>query len=261
MSDSWRKWVPRDMEWIHKPRDFEWRRDPPDIQAANASYDQVNFRVRDDSTALNTDGGWLGTENQELTHSIGTGTANKFRIRFTVDNDNSKVSGPASCVLYAQKNGTGGYTRVTGTRTDVVHTTGTPTDDAVCDSQLLSSPASGSFEGTGRYDDDNSATGWTNGKDNFSEWEHCVYFVDAEVSDGDYFDFRLDNVYSWTYTNEPRVTVSKAVNQTLVVQDCDHSHSVDNTTLSQVHYLEPQDTDHSHSLNSGSLPRRTEHNT
>ena len=99
------------------------------------NYEQYNFRVRDDSTALNTDGGWLAAENVDPPDQ-GTGTANRFRIRFTVGNSNSKTGTLTLPELQVDKDG-GGYNAVTASSSNVQVTDGLPSDGSLIDTQLL----------------------------------------------------------------------------------------------------------------------------
>lgn len=172
------------------------------------SVDQLYFRVRDDSTALNTDGGWLAAEDTDPS-AIGTGTVNRFRIRFTLQASNA--TGTTTPYLRCSRN-SGAYFNVTASSSYVQVTGGLPTDGATCSSQLLSNGVTGTFEGEGTYDEgDGTLAAWSNDKQNYSEWEVCVYIVDADVSNGDTLDFRLEdasgNIDTWT--SIPQITVSK----------------------------------------------------
>ncbi|MEX2144805.1 MAG: hypothetical protein WD712_00270, partial [Candidatus Spechtbacterales bacterium] len=62
----------------------EWRAD------VNVSTTQSDFRWRDDSTALNTDGGWLAAENSNSIGNIAKGT--DMRLRFAVERVGSSVA-------------------------------------------------------------------------------------------------------------------------------------------------------------------------
>ena len=213
---DWRKRVENDLEWLHRPRDI-WsvpRRAEiaRGITATSALYAQEHFRVRDDSTALNTDGGWLALDNTDPA-SIGTGTANRFRIRFVVAETNNAAAA-ATFKLKVSKQG-GAYADVTATSSNVQVTGGLPTDGIACDTQLLPAAAAGSFEADGSYDEgDGTVTGWTHGKKGYAEFEWCVYIVDADVANADTLDFQVtetDDTPFDAYLNTPQITVSKYV--------------------------------------------------
>lgn len=180
---------------------------------ANA-YEQANVRFRDDSTALNTDGGWLAAENANL-GSRETGTGNLFRIRMTCGNNNAKT-GDLTPILTVDKDG-GGYNAVTASSSNVRTTNGLPANHAAIDTQLLGNATQGTWEAEGSYDeDDGVCVAFTHEKNGFTEFEWCVYIVDADVANGNVLTFRANTAAAEfdTWTNAPTVTVSKAVTST-----------------------------------------------
>lgn len=189
---------------------LEWVAPRPNITAGAPAWEQLNFRFRDDSAGLNANSGYLTTENNNL-GARGTGTANKFRIRFTLDEYNDKVSS-FTPTLYVSKN-SGAYAAVTTSSSNVQATTSAQFTDAdLCSTQLLGSPTAGAFEAIGEGSTDGACDlAQLNSKSGFFECEFCVYIVDADVADADTLDFRVyDNGSPTdTYTRTPRVTVSK----------------------------------------------------
>jgi len=176
------------------------------------NYQQANFRARDDSAALNTDGGYLAAENIDPPDND-TGTANRFRLRFTVGNNNNKAA-TFTPELRVDVDA-GGFNAVTASSSVVQVTGGLPTDGATTSTQLLGNAAQGSFEGEGSYDEgDGVGGGFTHEKQGFAEFEWCVFIVDADVSGGEALTFRVfDNGTGAglaAYTNEPVVTVAGA---------------------------------------------------
>jgi hypothetical protein len=174
------------------------------------NYEQANFRVRDDSTALNTDGGWLAAENINPPDQD-TGTANRFRIRFTVGNNNNKAA-TGTFDLRVDVDG-GGYNAVTASSSNVQVTGGLPTDGATTSTQLLGNATQGTWEAEGSYDEGDGVSGsFSHEKNGFAEFEWCVYIVDADVSGGEALTFQVwDNGLGAaliTYTNTPVVTVA-----------------------------------------------------
>lgn len=172
-------------------------------------YQQYNFRVRDDTASINADSGWLANENVNPS-ARGTGTANRFRIRFTIGNNNSKT-GTITPSLYVDKDG-GGYNAVTASSSNVQVTGGVPADGAACSTQLLGAGA-GTFETDGEYDEgDGQTAAWSHDKNGFCEVEFCVYIVDADVANNNVLTFHVQDTTTAldTYTNSPAITVSKA---------------------------------------------------
>lgn len=168
------------------------------------AVDQLNFRFRDDSTALNTDGGYLALENINISRSLGT--ANQFRLRITLDEINNKVGTLSAPTLYSSIDG-GGYAP---NNSNVIAIGGVPTDGALCSTQLLGSAPTGPFQSIGTYDEvDKILAGIQNTtKHSFWEVEYSIYL--SSLLNNQTVDFR---VYSGTspigsYTRTPRVTVS-----------------------------------------------------
>ncbi len=173
------------------------------------NYEQANFRARDDSAAINADSGYLAAENVNPSDRD-TGTANRFRLRFTVGNNNNKAA-TGTFELRVDVDG-GGYNAVTASSANVQVTDGLPTDGATTSTQLLGNAGQGSFEGEGSYDEADGVSGsFSHEKQGFAEFEWCVFIVDADVSGGEVLTFRVfDNGTSAAlaaYTNEPVVTV------------------------------------------------------
>ena len=177
-----------------------------------------NYRVRDDSAGLNTDSGWLAAERVDPA-AIGTGTANRFRIRFVIDEYNDKV---ASFVptLYASRNSgafAGEEFAVTGSSSYVQATLSSQyADNDACSTRLLNTytPGNGAFETVGLADEvDGALASFSIAvKGAWVEVEFCLYFVDADVSDADTYDFRIydSGAATDTYTATPQITVTQA---------------------------------------------------
>lgn len=192
---------------------LEWIAPIPNITAGAPAWTQYHARVRDDTTALNTSGGWLGNLDSNPTNPISSGSANKFRIRFLLDEFNDKVAG-VTPTLYYNRNNTG-WNPVTTTDSYVRPiSSGQYTDGDSCSTQLLtgSDPASGAFENVGYADsaDGATATSTIATKNDFFECEFCIYF-ESGVVNNDTIQFRVQNgataLDSYTYAG-PTVTVS-----------------------------------------------------
>ena len=176
---------------------------------ANPVYVQRNFRVRDDSTALNTFGGFISAENVDPVNPRGFGTIERFRLRFTVDETDNRA-GTISPELFVSKEGAA-YARVDASSSNVQATAGLPTDGAATSTQLLGDGVSGSFETDGSYDEVDGATPtWSNDKSGFAEFEFSVFIVEADVAEADTLDFRVRNSGAVldSYAVTPRVIVT-----------------------------------------------------
>jgi hypothetical protein len=174
-------------------------------------HEEYNWRFRDDSAALDTDSGYLAAENTKPP-AQGTGTANRFRIRFTIGNNNSKT-GSILPRLYVDIDG-GGYNPVNTGSTGVQTTGGIPANHDLIGTQLLGN-GTGTFEtDEGSYDeDDGICLSFAHEKDGFCEVEFCVYIVDADVSGGETLTFRVrnDTTEFGTYpTSEAEIDVASA---------------------------------------------------
>lgn len=66
---------------------------------------------------------------------------------------------------------------------------GTPTDGALCNTQLLASGAAGAWE-DGEYDESGTTGSQSDAKYAFSEYQWCVQLVGASLTDGDIIYFR-----------------------------------------------------------------------
>lgn len=223
--------------WIHPKLDplnwvapsFDFIRIPPDIQMADPLFRQDNIRWRDDSTALNTDGGWLAAENSgpdSFPPGVGwvPGIANRRRLRISVDETNSKT-GSFDFQLEYELNNDGNWFDVTTTSSVIRATGGLPTQGDACSTQLLSAPPIGSFQ-NGTYSDTGLCDTYSNAKDDFAEFEYCIYAVEADVANGEFvnlrikgldvyspeagaiFDKQLVEIYSWQFVRDDDVEAS-----------------------------------------------------
>jgi hypothetical protein len=173
----------------------------------SANTTQEDFWFRNDDGSL-TGATYMGAQNSD--QSIDSGI--KFRLRIIIEENNGK-NDPWSFQLGAQKNGSGGYTLVTTTRTDGIRYV--DDDNAIADGSII---ATADFDLTwtgtpedGEYDDAQSAAGMgtiqLNGS--YTEIEFCVVMDGVNLSDGDYFDFHVLDTGGGAidgYNRTPRVT-------------------------------------------------------
>jgi hypothetical protein len=131
--------------------------------------------------------------------------------------------------LFAQKNGTGGYTEVTRTRTDglqIVANGSSRTDDEATSSRLTA--GSGSWV-AGKFDD--GATQGTTSvslSSQYTDIEFCIQ-VTTGAATNDYWDLRLHESGGSaldSYGTLPRATAGTIV-QSLTIADVSHTHSLE----------------------------------
>ena len=154
----------------------------------------------------------VGSEDTAL--SRGTGTANRFMVRFLLNETGAK-SGTVSFRLERELNNSGTWVDVTASSAVAQITGGTPADQAVCNANLLTPPGGKSFPGDwfdGHYDDgDGIAASNIVAKSDYTEVQYCVFLVDADVSDTDTVKFRhlaITGTWGETWSVEAEVTVS-----------------------------------------------------
>jgi len=171
---------------------------------------QQTFRFRNDDGSQ-TGATWMSAGNG-TDQTIGTGTSNRKRLRFVIEETAGGTINTASVFYFSYNGGT--YTPLTTSSSYVrsissANTSWTITDNDTTTAQL---GYSGTFT-AGRYDDDGALETSIGLTSTYTELEICFYIVDADVTNGYTIDFR---VYTATgvpcdaYTDTPRATVSKA---------------------------------------------------
>ena len=158
-------------------------------------------------------------DGSESGHTLDTENANRtaqlmdiaFLIRMQIQETAGGVDN-GNYAAFAQKNGAGGFTQVNPSRTDglvLTNDTQGRSDNESTTERL--SAGSGTWA-SGLYDDGTSATGTESGlslSNNYTELEFCISGDSANLSDGDYFDIRvefLDGTDLASYSTLPRVT-------------------------------------------------------
>lgn len=175
------------------------------------AYDQTAYRGRND------DGGessatWIASTNTSWTQYY----KDPFRIRFAVAEVNGAKDNNRTFQIQYNKNSTG-WTNITTSSSNVQAVTSSNYADGDPTTQQISS---GAFAGGRMSEDgiagDNTSTDFAGG--DTAEHEYALNFVNADVADGDVFDFRLifgDGTSFSTYTNTANVTVSTSTNVTI----------------------------------------------
>jgi len=158
----------------------------------------------------------LAVQDTNPASAIGTGTSNRFRIRFVLDETNDKLASFTPTLYVSRNSGSfaGEETAVTGSSSVVQATLSSQyADGDTCSTQLLSAGSAGVFEGVGYADEVDGATAQSTiaTKNDCFECEFCVYIVDADVNNSDTLDFRVYDAGSATdaYSVTPRITVAK----------------------------------------------------
>jgi len=177
----------------------------------SANTTQEDFWFRNDNGSLTT-ATYIGAQTSNQTINADT----VFRIRIIAEENNAKTD-PWAFQLYAQKNGSGGYTAVTTTRTDGLQYS----DDAnsIADGTTISTADFDlTYTGTptdGEYDDAQSAagTGTIGLNGTYTEIEFCLVINTGtgNVSNGDYWDLQMYSTGGSPldgYNATPRVTAT-----------------------------------------------------
>ncbi|MHC4088661.1 MAG: hypothetical protein ACYSVY_00005, partial [Planctomycetota bacterium] len=175
---------------------------------------QQAFRFRNDDGSEST-ATWMGDAGAD--QSIEAGTANRFRIRFLIEETNGGNINLDGTLQYSYNSGA--YTAVS-TSSSVIRSIGSlNTSWTITDNDtLVQRLGSGTYD-TGFYDDDGAVETTIALDAEETEYEFCLYIVDADVSSGDTIDLRVyDSVTALdSYTDTPRITVLK--NLTVSVSD------------------------------------------
>jgi len=190
---------------------FQWI--PVIAGGTSANTTQEDFWFRNDDGSLTT-ATYMGSQNSDQT--IGGNVV--FRIRIIAEENNGKTD-PWAFQIYAQKNGSGGYTAVTTSRTDGLQYS----DDAnsIADGATIGTADFDlTWSGTpiaGEYDDAQSSagTGTIGLNGSYTEIEFCLVLNTGtgNVNNGDYWDLRMYSTGGTAldgYTRTPRVTASVA---------------------------------------------------
>jgi hypothetical protein len=181
-----------------------------------ANCDAIHFAYYDDDNVDVDSNTIIGSEDTAM--SRGTGTANRFIIRFKLTQTNDSPWAGNAQLQVSYKGGA--YTDVNAS-SSYVQATAALWDDTseVCATERLTGTAQG-FSGTGETDDtDGNIAGWVIAKSIDEECAWCVYIVDGDVDNADTLDFQAVSAGE-TLTNnfpgatQPRVTVSKTPEQT-----------------------------------------------
>lgn len=119
------------------------------------------------------------------THALDT----NLMVRIGSQNSSAAVVNAVAQLQY--RVGTGGtWTDVTASSSNVRASLGSPTDDALCDVQLLTS-GSGAFESDGAFDEgDGAVPAHSHAKTTFFEDQWCVQLRSAELSGSEVIFFR-----------------------------------------------------------------------
>jgi hypothetical protein len=181
-------------------------------------YVQESFQFRLDDGGISdsptTGATYIGSVGDDYT--TGTGTGNTFRLRFVVQNTAAKIVNNVVFMLKYDKNTAADYTTVSTTSNNIrLVNDGNSIADHQTTVQHIGDGTYvvGDSEGfnDGQTDDETGLIDFA-GNDE-TEVECCLYVVDADVADNDTIDleiYRTGNNALDTYTDIPRVTVSKA---------------------------------------------------
>jgi hypothetical protein len=186
------------------------------------SFTQVRFRFYADGTE---DGSTpIATEGTDLSGSTAVATVNhtlaahlRVLIQETAGNDGAATD---DWQLYVSKNA-GAYAAVTGSSSNVKSYAGTLTDQEATTNRSTNglTDGSGSFV-AGKVDEANGEiTDVQVTASNFTELVWSIQVVSADVADGDVLDFKVyrNGTAITTYTDIPRITISKGTAPTVAL--------------------------------------------
>jgi hypothetical protein len=180
-------------------------------QANTVQRDVYAFGDDDGSESGHT----LDTENTNRTAQVGDVT---FLIRIGLEENGGKSDDPATA-LFAQKNGSGGFTEVTTSRTDglkIANDTQSRSDDESTTERLTA--GTGDFI-SGKYDDGQTQQGTTSITlvSDYTEMEYAIQLDSANATQDDYWELRVEHSdgtdfdsYPGTY---PTVTYDSGLTQ------------------------------------------------
>lgn len=179
---------------------------------ANAELNLLHYGFYEDDDADPDACTQVGSEDTPLTR--GTGTGNRVMVRTLLDEVANKDDSGQLFLQY-ELNNDDSWNDVTASSNVAQITAGTPVDDAVCNANNLTPPSGKSFPGDwfdGRYDEDDGSVSSVPTKNNYGEYQVCLYIVDVDVNDGDTVKFRWRAVnidVTTPPTREAEITVSK----------------------------------------------------
>ena len=194
-------------------------------QPATDTYDQSHFRWRDDSTALNTDGGWLAAEDSNAIGDIDK--LEDLRLRVEIDNDSTNNGGAKAYRLeWATKSTTcsaaTGWTRVDTASDDwaMITTTHYTNGAAITTSRLTGDEATFVIGEAADDAGDDTQDNITLAADEYTEVEWAIEPT-SNATDGQTYCFRVTDSGSTlnTYSVYPEATISNPSTFELLTQE------------------------------------------
>ena len=229
------------MNWIKLP-DGRWKRLSDGYILSPIRGAGKAVTIQNDTYAFGDDDGSesghsLDTENTDRTAQLGDVV---FMLRIQVE-ETAGGTEATGFALFAQKNGTGGYTEVTTGRTDgirIANDTQSRADDENTTSRL--SAGAGTFT-AGKYDDGQTQQGTTavTLDTQYTDLEFAIEIDSANATDTDYWDFRVQftdgTVLDGTYpTGLPTATYDEGTPPAnLVVDPLSQTNTVDKVAITK----------------------------
>ncbi len=174
---------------------------------------QRAFRARDDTAALNTDGGWTDAQDTDFEVDVDT----TFRVRYSIE-ETGGANGTIAAQLqyrYNDGGGWGSWINVTGTSSVIrAALSGQFADEDACSTQLLTG-FGGTFDTSGLADElTGLCSSQTLSMSRAWENEFSLTIVSADVSDTDLIEIKVTDAgtdldsYGTADTNIPQITVN-----------------------------------------------------
>ncbi len=179
---------------------------------------QLHYRLRDDSTALNTSGGWLASEDSDEATAIDRNTTRRIRLEVantgtgaqtaakTYELQWGRIQGGGSCSTIAT------WTGADNANDDIDLVDSTQITDGTSTSALLSNTESYSFvAGEGKDTSDTTSAIGPLGTSSYTELEYAIRPTNSAVTGATYC-FRVVDTTSSTaldlYSVYPKITLS-----------------------------------------------------
>jgi len=194
------------------------------------AFTQITFRLRNDN-GTETTATWKQAQNTNATINVDE----NFRVRFRMDETNSRSWSNQSWTLQYQKNGTGGYAAVTDSTPVKIVASSNFGNDEDCTTQLTGGTGTFVTDNNGMKDQYNACVN-SGSAGYLFETEWSLQLDSAQMANGDYVDIRVTHAsYVITYTNTPRATASKiavSVSESVNVTDTPTMGGVPNIDVS-----------------------------
>jgi len=187
------------------------------MATANLSQDHYGFFQDDNADPDSCSQIGVDDTGQDITMDT------NVMVRISIGNDSTANANTSWSLQYQVNSTAGTWNEVTTSSSNARVATGTPTDGASCDTQLLTS-GTGSFDTVGLYDDgDGDTASIAQNKSEFMECQWCVTLRSADLTATDVVYFRaVPSSGNMSYNIYPAATaVAASLNDYTLTADVD----------------------------------------